>query len=108
MSPEMITLTQKQKADLIHAINNKKYTPDVVYHKDMREYTLKYWGGENYSIEAYNNQRRVIKCNGEIIADSATFGTNMAQLKQLNFILSLLITRLTTDVNNAVRSGKRR
>ncbi|MBR4507694.1 MAG: hypothetical protein IKP24_04125 [Alphaproteobacteria bacterium] len=107
MSPEMITLTQEQKEDLIHAINDKKYRPDVMYRKDMREYTL-VRGGNNYSIEAYNNQRRVIKYNGEIIADSATFGTNMGQLKQLNFILSLLITRLTTDVNNAVRSGKRR
>lgn len=106
---EIICLTQEQKRDLLSAVNDKRLRTDMVPGKNMRNYTLS--NKQNvvvYSIEAYNNQKRVVKHNDRVIADSSTFGTNMALLKEINFILSLLINRYTQEINTAVRTGKRR
>lgn len=106
---EMICLTPEQKRDLLRAVNDKRLYADVAFKDNMRIYTLS--NKQNvvvYSIEAYNNKKRVVRHNGQVIADSTTFGTNAALLKEINFILSLLINRYTQEINMAARTGKRR
>ena len=88
----MITLTKQQKQDLIVAINNPKFILAVIPVGDMRQCNI--CDKKNnliYSIDAYNTGRRIIRHYNDIIADTQTFGNNIAELRSINYILSLLI-----------------
>ena len=106
---EILSLTPEEKRALLFAVNNKHLCVDANITQEPRLYTISKKSGQViYSIEAYNNQRRVVKYDGKTIADSATFGSNIVLLREINYILSLLIARYTQELNTAIHSGKHR
>ena len=106
---EMITMTREQKREMLAAVCSPKFKLDVIYSHRMRRYTVSdKKGNVIYSIDAYNDNRRVVMHNGNVIADTATFGNNFAEIHAVNYILSVLIDNYNRDITKAVLTGKAR
>ena len=95
---KIISLTPEQKRGILSTINNKRFYVETASQKGVVTYKLiNNLYVAQYSIDKYSNGRRVVWECGDIIADSDTFGHNVALVHEIDFIIGLLIDKHNRD-----------